>query len=91
MVFLFQRVATFIIGVLLIVAMFLVWKFSDTSIVLYIGIIPFSLMGVYFIAASIAPHRRTTRDVTDLAMDQAFIELPVWLVGRILNRISDWL
>jgi hypothetical protein len=88
MVFLFQRVVTFIIGVLLIVAMFLIWKFSDTSIVLYIGIIPFSLMGVYFIAA---PHRRTTRDITDLAMDQVFIELPVWLVGRILNRISDWL
>ena len=90
--FIIQRIVTFIVGVLLLGLMYIIWKFSEpTTFGLIIGIIPFSILGIYFMIAAIVPHRRTTKDVSDVVAEFTLIELPVWLVRRGLNRIADWL
>ena len=89
MIFLFQRLVTFCIGMLFIAAMYLIWRFENHSMFLVLGIILGGLIGLYFIVASIMPYRQTTEDVSDLAMGQGFFIFPFWLVGKLFDKLGD--
>ena len=92
LLFILQRIVTFIVGILILGLVYVTWKFSEPTISgIILGIIPFSIIGIYFVIAAIVPDRQTTKDVSGVVAEFTLIEFPVWLIRRGLNRISDWL
>ena len=91
MYFLFQRIVTFIVGVIIVGAVFLMWTNNEKTIEVTIGAVVLSSLGIYFVISALVPHRHTSKVVGDEVSAIVFFEWPLKLVIRALGKANELL
>ncbi len=88
MYFTIQRAITFFVGLSLVGIAILFWANREGSLGWMIGSVVLGLVGLYVVIASLIPYRKTTEDIADEVMGRVLIEIPIKLVGRLIDIVG---
>jgi len=86
--FSFQRIVTFITGLLFASLGALIWIKTDSTGIIIVGAL-LSTFGVYIIIASLVPYKKTTQEISDEILGRVLIEMPLRIVMRSIGSIFD--
>lgn len=80
---LLMRVSTFFTGLIIAGLALIVWAQSELEIWNILFIVVFLPIGIWFVVASILPHKPTHDVIGDTALSAGLLELPIKLVAAI--------
>jgi hypothetical protein len=80
---LLMRLSTFFTGLLIGGLALIVWAQSELQIWNILFIVVFLPMGIWFVVASILPHKPTNDVIGDTALSAGLLELPIKIVAAI--------
>ncbi|PUB82726.1 MAG: hypothetical protein DBP02_13750 [gamma proteobacterium symbiont of Ctena orbiculata] len=78
-----MRLSTFLTGLLIAGLALIVWVQSELEVWNILFIVVFLPIGIWFVVASILPHKPTNEVIGDVALSTGLLELPIKIVAAI--------
>ena len=90
MYFSIQRIATLIVGLVIIGMVVFTWSNDTESTAALYGKIVFLILGGYILIAAIIPHRTVSEEIGNEVVVKVMFEWPIKLLIRSVSKISDF-